>query len=47
MGYEPCTNGPQTLRARAATRAVHEEMDLLAGLVVASELESTTGVAES
>ena len=48
MGYEPCTNGQQTIEVPEPEPVLsHKDMDLLAGLVVAGELESTTGVAES
>jgi phthiocerol/phenolphthiocerol synthesis type-I polyketide synthase C len=48
MGYEPCTNGQQTIEVPEPQPVLsYEDMDLLAGLVVAGELESTTGVAES
>ena len=48
MGYEPCTNGQQTIEVPEPQPVLsYKDMDLLAGLVVAGELESTTGVAES
>jgi phthiocerol/phenolphthiocerol synthesis type-I polyketide synthase C len=47
MGYEPCTNGQQTVEVPEPQPALsYKDTDLLAGLVVAAELEST-GVAES
>ena len=48
MGYEPCTNGQQTIEVPEPEPVLSDtDMDLLAGLIAAGELESTTGVAES
>jgi phthiocerol/phenolphthiocerol synthesis type-I polyketide synthase C len=48
MGYEPCNNGRQAIEVPEPQPVLSsKDMDVLAGLVVAGELESTTGVAKS
>ena len=47
MGYEPADDAAETQVAEHETALSDEEMDLLADLVDASELEARTGAADS